>query len=295
MFKRVFLFILTNLAIMAVASIILSIFHVNPYLNSQGIDYQSLLIFSAVFGFVGSFISLFISKWIAKHAYGVRVIERPSNPKEQWLVDTVQGLARKLGVKTPEIGIYESPEPNAFATGWSRNSALVAVSTGILNDMNDTELTGVLGHELSHVANGDMVTMALIQGVVNTFVIFFARIAAYLVANFISREEGSNMSELTYSLIAIVFQIIFGILASMIVMAFSRWREFRADKGSARLTGKETMLAALERLKQYTAIPDDNRSPATSALMINRHSAFMRLFSSHPTLEERIEALGHPQ
>ncbi len=291
MFKRIVLFILTNLAIMAVASIILAIFHVNPELSAHGLDYKSLLIFSAVFGFVGSFVSLLMSKFIAKHAYGVQLIEHPTNAKEQWLVQTVQGLARKIGINTPEIGVYESEEPNAFATGWSRNSALVAVSTGLLNDMNETELTGVLGHEMSHVANGDMVTMALIQGVVNTFVIFFARIAAYVVATFISRDEGEGISALTYSLIAVIFQIIFGILASIIVMAFSRWREFRADKGSANLTGKDTMIAALKRLQQYSAIPDDNRSPATSAFMINRHTGIMKLFSSHPSLEERIAAL----
>lgn len=291
MFKRVMLFILTNIAVIALVSVILSIFNIDPYLSQHGLDYKALLIFSAIFGFVGSFFSLFISKWIAKHAYGVQIIERASDPKQQVLIQTIQNLARRLNLRTPEIGIYDSPEPNAFATGWNRNSALVAVSTGLLNDMNEDELIGVLGHEMSHVANGDMVTMALIQGIVNTFVIFFARIAAYVVATFITRDEGEGFSTLAYYGIAILFQIVFGIIASMIVMAFSRWREFRADRGSADLTGKDKMIAALERLKRYQEVPEDNRSPATSALMINRHSKVLKLFASHPPLEDRIQAL----
>lgn len=291
MFKRIMLFILTNIAVIALVSIILAIFDVNAYLTPHGLDYKSLLIFSAIFGFVGAFVSLFISKFVAKYAYGVQIIERASNPKEQILIQTVQSLARKLGLKTPEIGIYDSAEPNAFATGWNRNNALVAVSSGLLNDMNDNELEGVLGHEMSHVANGDMVTMALIQGVVNTLVIFFARIAAYIVATFISRDENEGISMIAYYVIAIVFQIVFGILASMIVMAFSRWREFHADRGSANLLGKDKMIAALERLKQYSEAPEDNRSPSTSALMINRHSKLLKLFASHPPIDERIAAL----
>ena len=294
MFKRVALFILTNIAIMVVVSIILSIFNVDPYLSQHGLDYKALLIFSAIFGFAGSFISLAMSKFMAKHAYGVSIIQQPSSSEEQFLVRTVQSLARKVGIKTPEIGIYDSPDPNAFATGWNRNSALVAVSTGILQSMNEEELTGVLGHEISHIANGDMVTLALIQGIVNTFVIFFARIAAFLVAQFLSRnEEGEGFSTIIFYITAIIFQIVFGILASVIVMWFSRWREFHADSGSASLTSKQHMIAALQRLKQYSEAPEDNRSPALSAFMINRHSKFLKLFSSHPSIEERIAALTH--
>lgn len=292
MFKRVALFILTNIAIMVVVSIILSIFNVDPYLSQHGLDYKALLIFSAIFGFAGSFVSLAMSKFMAKHAYGVQIIEQPTTAEQQFLVRTVQSLARKVGIKTPEIGIYDSPDPNAFATGWNRNNALVAVSTGLLHGMNEDELTGVLGHEISHVANGDMVTLALIQGIVNTFVIFFARIAAFVVAQFLSRgEDNEGMSMIAYYITAIIFQIIFGILASVVVMWFSRWREFHADSGSAKLTSKQQMIAALQRLKQYSEAPEDNRSPALSAFMINRHSKLLKLFSSHPPIEERIAAL----
>jgi heat shock protein HtpX len=291
--KRILLFILTNIAVLALVSIILSIFNIDPYISQHGLDYKALLIFSAIFGFVGSFFSLFISKWIAKHAYGVKIIQQSTNQKESILIQTIQQLSQRLGIRTPEIGIYNSPDPNAFATGWSRNNSLVAVSSGLLNDMNEDELVGVLGHEMSHIANGDMVTMALIQGIVNTFVIFFSRIVAYIIAMALSRGEGEGMSTVAFYVTAIVFQIIFGILASTIVMAFSRWREFRADRGSADLTSREKMIAALERLKQYQALPEDNRSPATSALMINRHSKVLKLFSSHPPLEARIKALRY--
>ncbi|MDF1654500.1 MAG: protease HtpX [Coxiellaceae bacterium] len=295
MFKRVFLFVAANIAIMAVISIILAIFNIQPYLTQHGIDYGALMALSAIVGFAGSFISLLISKWMAKMAYKIQIIKSPNGAQQSFVYNTIRNLATKAGVRMPEVGIYDSPEPNAFATGWNRNNALVAVSTGLINGMTEEEVTGVLGHEMTHVTNGDMVTMALLQGVLNTFVFFFSRIAAYLVAQFISRGEGDNggISSLAYYGIAILFQIIFGIFASMIIMAFSRWREFRADRGSAKLVGKQAMISALQRLQQLSqpGAPQDNRGKSVQNMMINGHKSFMALFASHPPLEKRIEAL----
>lgn len=294
MLKRVFLFVATNIAILVVISIILSIFHIQPYLSAHGIDYGSLMIFSLIVGFTGSFISLFMSKFIAKMAYSVQVIEHPTSAIESQLLNTIQGLARQLKVGMPEVGIYESPEPNAFATGWSRQHALVAVSTGLLQNMNPEELEAVLGHELSHVANGDMITMTLLQGIMNTFVIFFARIAAFFVSNFLRNNDSENSSisnMLVYNVISIIFQVIFGILASMIVMWFSRYREYRADAGSARLVGKDKMIAALRRLQQAYEMPEDNRAPSLDTMKISSHEGVLALFASHPPIEKRIEAL----
>ena len=295
--KRIILFLLTNLAVIVVASFILNLFNVTPYLNQKGLNYQSLFIFALVFGFAGSFISLLLSKTIAIHGMGVKRIETPRNTYESQLLATVQSLAQKANIGMPEVGIYESPEPNAFATGWNKNKALVAVSTGLLQNMTQQELNGVLGHEISHIANGDMVTMTLLQGVLNTFVIFFARIAAFAVSQFLQRDEEGNsggMSTMTYWLVSMVFEIVFGILASIVVLAFSRWREFRADAGSARLVNKSSMIAALQRLQQLTtaAAPEDNRVPSLAAFKISdQKSRFGRLFASHPPLEERIQAL----
>lgn len=294
--KRIILFLLTNLAVIVVASIILSVFNVTPYLTKNGLNYQSLFIFALIFGFAGSIISLLLSKTIAIHSLGVKRIQTPSNSYESQLMATVQSLAQKANIGMPEVGIYDSPEPNAFATGWNKNKALVAVSTGLLQNMSQQELNGVLGHEISHVANGDMVTMSLLQGVLNTFVIFFARIAAFAVAQFLQKDEEGNsggISMMTYWVVSIVFEILFGILASTVVLAFSRWREFRADAGSARLVNKSSMIAALRRLQQLTNIaPEDNRAPALANFKISdRKSRFGRLFSSHPPLEERIAAL----
>ncbi|MDF1760201.1 MAG: protease HtpX [Coxiellaceae bacterium] len=295
MFKRIFLFVAANIAIMVVISIILAIFNVQPYLTQHGIDYGSLMIFSAVIGFVGSFISLLISKWMAKMAYKIQIIKTPNGTQQTFVYNTVRNLATKAGVRMPEVGIYDSPEPNAFATGWNRNNALIAVSTGLVSGMTDEEVAAVLGHEMTHVTNGDMVTMALLQGVLNTFVIFFSRIAAYLVTQFLSRSEGNSggMGSFAYYGIAILFQVIFGILASMIIMAFSRWREFRADRGSAKLVGKQAMINALKRLQQLSQpdAPQDNRGKSVQNLMINGHKSIMALFASHPPLEKRIEAL----
>lgn len=291
--KRILIFLLTNIAVIAVASVMLSIFNVAPYLDGTGLNYQSLLVFAAIFGFSGSLVSLLISKWMAKRAFGIQLITEPRNDQERFVRNTIDHLARKASIGMPEVGIYTSSEANAFATGWNKNNALVAVSTGLLEHMTRDEVEGVLGHEISHVANGDMVTLALIQGVVNTFVIFFARIAAYGAQMFISRDsEGDGVGMLAYHITAIVFEILFGILASIIVMAFSRQREFRADKGSAQLLGREKMIAALERLATLKETLIDPRGKAFSAMKISdKPSPVLALFSSHPPIKERIEAL----
>ncbi|WP_412757753.1 protease HtpX [Legionella bozemanae] len=293
MFKRIVLFLVTNLAIILVISFILSVFNVSPYLTQYGLNYQALLIFAAIIGFTGSFISLFISKWMAIHAFNVQLIEKPTTESELWLMNEVRSLAQKRNIGMPDVGIYDSPEPNAFATGWNKNKALVAVSTGLLNAMNEEEVQGVLGHEISHVANGDMVTLTLIQGVVNTFVIFFARIAAFFVMQFFRRDNDEGVQGgFVYYGVALIFELLFGILASIIVMWFSRYREFRADRGSAQYVGKNKMIKALQRLQQLMdKTPEDNRAPAFKAMKISSHDGWFALFSSHPPLEKRIEAL----
>lgn len=293
MFKRIALFIVTNLAIIVVISFILSLFNVQPYLTQYGLNYQSLFIYALIIGFTGSFISLFISKWMAIHAFNIQLIEKPTTEIESWLFSEIGHLARQRNIGMPNVGIYESPEPNAFATGWNKNNALVAVSTGLLQSMNKEEIQGVLGHEISHVANGDMVTLTLIQGIVNTFVIFFARIAAFFVTQFFRRDnEESVGGGFVYYGVALIFELIFGILASMIVMWFSRYREYRADRGSAQFGGKEKMIKALERLQQFVdKTPRDDRAPAFNAMKISSQNGWLTLFSSHPPLEKRIAAL----
>ncbi|VVC74979.1 Protease HtpX [Aquicella siphonis] len=293
MFKRIALFLATNLAIILVISFILSLFNVQPYLTQYGLNYQSLLIYALIIGFTGSFISLFISKWMAIHAFNIQLIDRPANSAESWLVAEVRKLANQRNIGMPDVGIYQSPEPNAFATGWNKNKALVAVSTGLLQTMNQEEMEGVLGHEISHVANGDMVTLTLIQGVVNTFVIFFARIAAFFVTQFFRRDSDEQAQDgFVYYGVAILFELLFGILATMIVMWFSRYREFRADAGSARYVGKDKMIKALQRLQQLMdKTPEDDRAPAFNAMKISGHNRWLALFSSHPPLEKRIAAL----
>lgn len=293
MFKRIALFLATNLAIIIVISIILSIFNVGPYLTQYGLNYTSLLIYALIIGFTGSFISLFISKWMAKQAFNIQIIETPTDEAESWLLNKVRELARQRNIGMPEVGIYQSPEPNAFATGWNKNNALVAVSTGLLNSMNKDEVEGVLGHEISHVANGDMVTLTLIQGVVNTFVIFFARVAAFLVAQFIRRDDSEEVQGgFVYYGVALIFELFFGVLATIIVMWFSRHREFRADAGAAKYVGKDKMILALQRLQQLTKVtPDDERAPAFDAMKISSQSRWISLFSSHPPLEKRIQVL----
>ena len=287
--KRVFLFLATNLAVMLVLSIVLSVLSSWLGINRQGMG--GLLLMAAVFGFGGSFISLLISKWVAKRSYGVQIIEQPRSEMEHWLLSTVTRQAQQAGIGMPEVGIYDSPEMNAFATGASRNNALVAVSSGLLYSMSRDEAEAVLAHEVSHVANGDMVTLTLIQGVVNTFVIFFARLVAGLISNFLrsdDEEEGAGMGGLAYMATVFVLEMIFGILASIIVMWFSRQREFRADAGSAKLAGRDKMIAALERLRQGH---EPQLEGTMMAFGINGKRSVSELFMSHPPLEKRIEAL----
>lgn len=289
--KRIFLFLVTNIAILVVLSISLSLLGFRGYLDAQGIDLDmnSLLMFAAVFGFGGSLISLAISKWTAKHLTGARVIDRPANQTESWLVDTVRRQASQAGIKMPEVAIYDAPDVNAFATGPSRNNALVAVSTGLLNAMSQDEAEAVLGHEVSHVANGDMVTLALIQGVVNTFVIVLSRVIGHTVDRVVFKTERGHGP--AFWITAIVAEIILGILASIIVMWFSRQREFRADAGGARLAGREKMVAALERLKQGVTEPHLPDQMAAFGISGGIGSGLKRLFMSHPPLDERIAVL----
>jgi heat shock protein HtpX len=288
--KRVFLFLATNIAVLLVLSIVLSLIGFEGILDEQGIDLDlgALLVFAAIFGFGGSFISLAISKWSAKRMTGAKVITQPSNPAETWLFETVRRQAREAGIGMPEVAIYDAPEPNAFATGARRDNALVAVSTGLLRGMQREEVEAVLAHEVSHVANGDMVTLTLIQGVVNTFVIFFSRVIGHLVDRLVFRTERGHGPG--FWIVTIVAQIFLGILASMIVMWFSRQREFRADAGGARLAGREKMIGALERLKQghNATLPDQLAAFGISG---HRASGFKRLFMTHPPLDERIAAL----
>ena len=289
--KRIALFLATNIAVLVVLTIAMQLLGIESLLNEQGtqLDLQSLLIFSAVIGFAGSFISLAISKWSAKRLTGARVITNPRNETERWLVNTVTRQAQTAGIGTPEVAIYDSPDINAFATGANRNNSLVAVSTGLLGRLSRGELEAVLGHEVSHVANGDMVTLTLIQGVVNTFVIFFSRIIGFLVDRLIFRTERGYGPG--FFIASIVAQIVLGILASTIVMWFSRRREFRADQGGAQLAGRQNMINALERLRRAhepSALPESMRAMGISS---SRAVGLKRLFMSHPPLEERIAAL----
>ena len=289
--KRILLFLATNLAVLLVLTIAMQILGIESLLAEQGtqLDLQALLIFSAVIGFAGSFISLAISKWVAKRLTGARVIASPRNETERWLLNTVHRQAQTAGIGTPEVAIYDAPDINAFATGANRNKALVAVSTGLIGSLSRGELEAVLGHEVSHVANGDMVTLALIQGVVNTFVIFLSRIIGFLVDRLIFRTERGYGPG--FFIASIVAQIVLGILASTIVMWFSRQREFRADQGGARLAGRRNMIAALERLRRAhepSAMPESMRAMGISS---SRATGLKRLFMSHPPLDERIAAL----
>ena len=287
--KRIFLFLATNLAIVLVLSITLRLLGVEPYLNASGLNLGSLLVFAAVMGMGGSFISLAISKWSAKRMTGARVIETPETPGEAWLVETVRRQAQIAGIGMPEVAIFDSPDVNAFATGMNKNSALVAVSTGLLQAMNKDEAEAVLGHEISHVANGDMVTLALIQGVVNTFVMFLSRVIGYLVDKVVFKtERGTGPA---FFVTMIIAEMVLGILASIIVMWFSRRREFIADSGGAALAGKGAMISALERLKaQHEPAPLPEKM-AAFGISGGVGSGLKRLFMTHPPLEERIAAL----
>jgi heat shock protein HtpX len=287
--KRILLFLATNLAVVAVLSIVARVTGLDHWLAANGGSYQGLLVMAALFGFGGALISLAISKWTAKRAMGVRVIERPSNADEEWLVNTVRALATQARIGMPEVGVFDSPQPNAFATGARRDAALVAVSTGLLRGMNRSEVEAVLGHEINHVANGDMVTLTLIQGVVNTFVIFLSRIVGSIVDRSLSRDGGGR-GGIGYFVTVMATQMVLGILASMIVMWFSRRREFRADAGGAHLAGRNNMIAALERLKAAHE-PSLPAQLAAFGIGGGPGTGLQRLFMSHPPLEERIAAL----
>jgi len=288
--KRILLFILTNLLVMLTIGIVLSVFGVGSYINEEGgVDMRSLLIFSAIVGFTGAFISLAISRWMAKRMMNVRVLKPEANLShgERQIVDMVHRLSRAAGLThMPEVGIYESHEVNAFATGPSKKRSLVAVSTGLLQEMDADAIEGIIGHEVAHIVNGDMVTMTLLQGVVNTFVVFLSRLAAWAV----SRVVKEDIAPLVHFIAVIVFQIVFSILGSMVVLAYSRYREFHADAGGAYLAGKDKMIHALRGLQAYTDRMKDSEQNALSTLQISgkKRSA---LFSTHPDLEERIRRL----
>lgn len=288
--KRIFLFICTNIAIMLVLSLVVNLLGVNRFLTSKGLDLGMLLVFAAIMGFGGSFISLFMSKTIAKWSTGARVIEQPQNATEQWLVATVARLAQRANLPMPEVALYDG-EPNAFATGPSKSNSLVAVSTGLLQSMNDQEVEAVLAHEVAHIANGDMVTLTLIQGVVNTFVFFLARVVGYVVDSMLSRsdDEESSGYGFGYMVTVLVCELLFGFLASLVVMYFSRQREFRADSGAAQLMGSpQPMIAALRRLGgvETAGLPQNMASSGIAG-----GKSWSSLFATHPSLEERIAAL----
>jgi len=289
MLKRVALFVATNVAVLLVLSVVLRLLGVDRILDESGtgINYQALLILSLVIGFGGSFISLAMSKWIAKRSTGARVIEQPANATEAWLVNTVQRQARDAGIGMPEVAIYDAPDMNAFATGMRRDASLVAVSTGLLRGMSKEEVEAVLAHEVSHVANGDMVTMTLLQGVLNTFVIFLSRIVGHIIDRVVLKNERGY--GIGYFVSVLAAQVLLGILASLIVMWFSRWREFRADAGSAKLNGREPMVRALQRLGggQPAHLPESLEAFGISG----GKRAFGKLFLSHPPIPERIAAL----
>src|SRR5690349_3874006 len=289
--KRIFLLVATNIAVMVVLSLIIQVFGLDRALAQKGLNVTGLLIVSAVFGFGGAFISLLISKWMAKRAMGVKVITNPSNETERWLVNVVTAQAQTAGIGMPEVGIFDSPDPNAFATGANKNSALVAVSTGLLRNMRRNEVEAVLGHEVSHVANGDMVTLTLIQGVMNTFVFFLARIVGFVIDRMILKNERSG--GIGYFVTVMVAQLVLGILAGMVVAWFSRQREFRADAGGAHLAGTNSMVGALEALRRVhspTALPEKMQA---FGIRSGTPQGWQKLFMSHPPLEERIAALNN--
>ena len=293
--KRILLFLATNIAVLAVLSVSMRLLGIEGILDEQGVDLNmtSLLIYAAIIGMSGSFISLAISKWTAKRMTGARVIEQPANATEKWLVETVRRQADKAGIGMPEVAIFDSPDVNAFATGMRRNNALVAVSTGLLRSMNQDEAEAVLAHEVSHVANGDMITMALIQGVVNTFVIVLSRVIGHLVDRVVFKTERGHGP--AFWITSIIAELVLGVLASIIVMWFSRRREFRADAGGASLAGREKMIAALERLKQGVNQPHLPDQMAAFGISGGIAHGMKRLFMTHPPLEERIAALRAQQ
>ena len=289
--KRIFFFIITNIAILLVLSIFLSLLGFTGILQSNGIDldYNSLMLFSLVFGMGGSFISLYMSKWMAKSLAGVKVIKSPNNQFESWYVQIVERQSETLGIRVPEIGIFNSPSPNAFATGSSKNNSLIALSTGLIESMNKDEIEAVIGHEMSHVANGDMVTLSLIQGIINAFVIFFSRVIGHFVDRVILKNERGY--GIGYFFTVIFAQVILGILASTIVCWFSRRREFRADFGGAQLTSKEAMISSLRTLEKMSAAKLPDQMLAFGISNQGNSQTLRKLFSTHPPIRERILAL----
>lgn len=286
--KRIGLFLLTNIAVILVLSVVAHLFGLNRYLEEDGtLNLTTLLLFCAVFGMGGSFISLLMSKWVALKMTGAQIIENPRSSQEMWLINTVKRQAQAAGIGMPDVAVYNAPEPNAFATGSNKNKALVAVSTGLLAHMTQDEVEAVLGHEIGHVANGDMITLTLVQGVVNTFVMFFARIIGHFIDRAVLKNNGSGYG-IGYFATVIVLQIVFGILASAIVAWFSRQREFRADLAGAHLAGRRKMISALERLKSahgQSTLPEQMTAFGISGGVISK------MFSTHPPLEVRIAAL----
>lgn len=290
--KRIFYFLVTNVLVLLTISVIFTILPIGSYIGDNGIQFGTLLIFSAVIGFTGSFISLFISRWMAKRMMGVKIID-PANPKHEYeaiVVEKVHRLSRAAGLThMPEVGIYHSPEVNAFATGPSKKRSLVAVSAGLLNEMDDAAVEGVIAHEVAHIANGDMVTMTLLQGVVNTFVVFLSRIVAYIASQFVRSE----IAPIVHFIAIIVFQILFSILGSLVVFAYSRHREFHADRGGADLAGKDKMKHALESLKAYAnRATVDGQDTAVATMKISGQKKVVSLFSTHPDLDDRIKRLA---
>ena len=287
MFKRIFLFILTNLLIITTINILLHVLGVHGYLTAEGIDYRALLTICFCYGMGGAFISLMLSKVMAKWMMGVKTIDPQDAGQYAWLVSTVHNLAMKANLPSPEVGVYESNSPNAFATGPTKSSSLVAVSTGLLSSMSRDELEGVLAHEVAHIANGDMVTMTLLQGIINAFVMAISRIIAYAIAS----RNSKNSSAAVNSLVIIVLQITLSLLGSVVICWFSRKREFRADQGSAELASRQKMIAALKALQRTIDIPEPKKRPSFAALQISSKGSFINLFRTHPELSDRIKAL----
>lgn len=288
--KRVFLFLITNVLVMLTISLIVSLLGLNQYLSPYGINYATLAVFALVWGMSGSFISLFLSKYMAKKSYGVKVIDPyTSNATERLLYAMVENLSKKAGIKKmPEVGFYEADEVNAFATGWSENHSLVAVSTGLVAHLDENEIEAVLAHEISHIKNGDMVTMTLVQGVVNAFAIFFARVLASIVTGFIGQRNEDNRPSFVQMILVMVFEIVLTLLGSIVVFWFSRHREYRADAGGADLTSTQKMVSALSTLGDLNnPVAQDNMA----TMKIASGNSFLSLFRTHPTLEQRISAL----
>ncbi len=286
--KRIFLFLLTNILVLVTISLVINLLGVRPYITEAGIDYQSLMIFCLIWGMGGSLISLALSRWMAKMMMGVKLIKPGQSPESDQIYNMVAGISKAAGLpRTPEVGIYESPEVNAFATGPSKSRALVAFSSGLLRSMNREQIEGVAAHEIAHIQNGDMITMTLIQGVVNAFVMFFARIIAFAVSQSVKEEQ----RHLVHFLVTIVLDIALGILGSILVCWFSRQREFRADAGSARYVGRDKMISALDFLGRMRQFPEQHASIATLKISGKRGSGWLSLFASHPPIEQRIKAL----